>query len=173
MLLFRQCDKTDLTDIIESSLASIADGIVHPLKVRIESVLNTVNDTVILYSIANLIRFYYNIIHNMIKSGQFQEFMNETQKVSEQFYLNSLNARVRDILSQNYDFQQSDMLMPPLAGEKKVNFGFKFLKRHLTKKNFKTKIFRTKFNGNLKTKFFLIHFSQTPSRDAQRTSKRC
>jgi conserved oligomeric Golgi complex subunit 6 len=115
LLLFKNCEKNDLTDIIDSALVNIADGIMHPLKVRIDTVMNTVHDTVVLYSIANLIRFYYNILKAIIKSGHLEQFLNDTQKTSEQFYLNSLNAKVREILNQQQELQHSDLLLPPLA----------------------------------------------------------
>ncbi|KAG5666792.1 hypothetical protein PVAND_014802 [Polypedilum vanderplanki] len=115
LVLCRNCDKIDLTEVIDGALANIADGVAHPLRVRIDTVLNTVNDTVVLYSIANLIRFYDNIIRGMIKSGQLETSLGEVTRVSEQFYLNSLTQNVRDILQTQQDLQQSDMLVPPPA----------------------------------------------------------
>jgi hypothetical protein len=115
LILTKNCDKNDLTEVIDCALATIADGVVHPLKMRIDAVLNTVNDTIILYSIANLLRFYYNIIKGMIKSGHLEQCLSEVQKISEQFYLNSLTQHVRDILNSQQDLQQSDLLIPPQA----------------------------------------------------------
>ena len=53
----------DLTDLIQQALASISDGLCHSLKVRIEMILNAEKDTILLYSISNLIRFYISIIN--------------------------------------------------------------------------------------------------------------
>lgn len=51
----------------------------------------------------------------MVRTGILNEFLKETEKMSENFYLNSLNAKVREVLNQQ-DLQQSDMLlMPPLS----------------------------------------------------------
>lgn len=114
MILCRSCDKNDITDIVNAALVNIADGVCHTLRVRIDSVLNTVNDTIVLYSIANLIRFYYNIITSMVKGGgQLEQFLMDVQQVSETFYLNSLTQQVRDILSHHHDLQQADLAPPP------------------------------------------------------------
>lgn len=68
LLLLKQCDKHDLTDQIQSALGHISDGICHPLKVRVETILNSEKDLIILYALANLMRFYQNIINNVRKS---------------------------------------------------------------------------------------------------------
>ncbi|CAG9810797.1 unnamed protein product [Chironomus riparius] len=121
LILCRNCDKNDLTEVIDGALANIADGVAHPLRVRIDTVLNTVNDTIVLYSIANLVRFYYNIIRGMVKTGQLENTLNEVQRISEQFYLNSLTQNVRDILNTQQDLKQSDMLIAPPAVKRLLN----------------------------------------------------
>jgi hypothetical protein len=83
--------------------------------VRIDTVLSTVNDAIVLYSIANLVRFYYNIIRGMVKSGQLEASLAEVTRISEQFYLNSLTQSVREVLQAQQDLAQSDMLVPPPA----------------------------------------------------------
>jgi conserved oligomeric Golgi complex subunit 6 len=65
MVLVKYCDKYDLSEQIQAALANISDGLCHPLKVRVEMILNSEKDTIVLYSIANLIRFYQNIINNV------------------------------------------------------------------------------------------------------------
>jgi conserved oligomeric Golgi complex subunit 6 len=65
LVLIKLCDKYDLSEQIQAALANISDGLCHPLKVRVEMILNTEKDTIVLYSIANLIRFYQNIINNV------------------------------------------------------------------------------------------------------------
>lgn len=113
MILCRSCDKNDITDTINAALVNISDGVCHTLRVRIDAVLNTVNDTIVLYSIANLIRFYYNIITSMVKGrGQLEQCLMEVQQVSETFYLNSLMQQVRDILGHHHDLQQADLAPP-------------------------------------------------------------
>jgi conserved oligomeric Golgi complex subunit 6 len=86
LLLLKQCDKhgkifekigarivslmksifVDLTDQIQTALSHISDGICHPLKVRVETIFNSEKDLIVLYAVANLMRFYQNIINNVI-----------------------------------------------------------------------------------------------------------
>lgn len=114
LILCRACDKNDITDTVNSALVNITDGVCHTLRVRIDAVLNSVHDTIVLYSIANLIRFYFNIIMSMVKGkGQLEQCLTEVQQISETFYLNSLTQQVRDILSHQYDLQQADLAPPP------------------------------------------------------------
>lgn len=114
MILCRSCDKNDVSDTINGALVNIADGVCHTLRVRIDAVLNTVNDTIVLYSIANLIRFYHNIITSMVKGGgQLEQCLVEVQQVSETFYLNSLTQQVRDILGHHHNLQPADLASSP------------------------------------------------------------
>lgn len=114
MILCRSCDKNDITDTINAALANIADGVCHTLRSRIDAVLNSVNDTIVLYSIANLIRFYFNTITSMVVGkGQLETCLTEVQQISETFYLNSLTQNVREILGKHHDLQQSDLAPPP------------------------------------------------------------
>lgn len=118
MILCRSCDKNDITDVINAALVTITDGVCHTLRVRADTVLNSKgNDTIILYSIANLIRFYYNIITTMVKEGQLELCLREVQNLSETFYLNSLAQQVREILGKHNDLQQAD-LAPPASVRK-------------------------------------------------------
>jgi len=55
-----------LSELIQIALANISDGVCHPLKIRIEMILNSEKQTLVLYAIANLIRFYQGIINNVI-----------------------------------------------------------------------------------------------------------
>lgn len=55
----------DLSDTIQLALANISDGLCHPLKIRVETVLNSETDLIVLYAVSNLIRFYQNILNNV------------------------------------------------------------------------------------------------------------
>lgn len=65
LLLLKACEKNDLTEQVQQALANISEGVCHPLKVRVETTLNLEKDTIVLYAIANLIRFYHKIINNV------------------------------------------------------------------------------------------------------------
>ena len=50
---------------MQIALAQISDGICHPLKVGVETILNSEKDLITLYAVSNLMRFYQNIINNV------------------------------------------------------------------------------------------------------------
>lgn len=53
---------TDVADQIQQTLSNITEGVCHPLKVRVEHILAADTPATVLYSIANLIRFYKQVI---------------------------------------------------------------------------------------------------------------
>lgn len=114
-----QRDFADLVDLIQSTLAHIADGICHALKVRVETILNTGSDLISLYAISNLMRFYENIINQVcsgfeeyfsgiylhhkfhskiVRGGQLEACIANLQKYSEETYLNVLTVQVKSLL---------------------------------------------------------------------------
>lgn len=62
----------DISEQIQTALANISDGVCHPLKVRVETILNSEKQTIVLYSVSNLIRFYQNIINHVIITKTLQ-----------------------------------------------------------------------------------------------------
>lgn len=122
MMLCKSCDKNDISDVILQALANISDGVCHTLKVRVEMILNSEKDTIILYSIANLIRFYFNIINSVIKAGQLEQCLHEIQSLSENFYLSSLTLQVKEILQSSNESQLSQAdLVPPQSVRQLLN----------------------------------------------------
>lgn len=112
----------DISDVILQALANISDGVCHTLKVRVEMILNSEKDTIILYSIANLIRFYFNIINSVIKCGQLEQCLHEIQSLSENFYLSSLTLQVKEILQSSNESQLSQAdLVPPQSVRQLLN----------------------------------------------------
>ncbi|ALC42039.1 CG1968 [Drosophila busckii] len=118
-LLFKQCDKHDITEQMQRALSYIADGVCHPLKVRVETILGQEQDTIILFTISNLLRFYQQIMRQVVQGGSLEQCLIELQQSSEQFYLNSLAAQVRQVLqrpagsSLALEPPQRDLVPPP------------------------------------------------------------
>lgn len=54
--------------IIQETLASITEGIGRPLQVRVEQVLTTEQDTVVLFKLKNLIHFYLHVVKSIVVS---------------------------------------------------------------------------------------------------------
>uniref|UniRef100_A0A1B0DFS2 Conserved oligomeric Golgi complex subunit 6 n=1 Tax=Phlebotomus papatasi TaxID=29031 RepID=A0A1B0DFS2_PHLPP len=96
--LVKLCDQTDLTDQIQVALANIADGVCHPLEVRVQMILSGEKQTIILYAVANLIRFYQGVINGVVNGGNLEQCLANMQHNSEQAYLGSLMQQVKNLL---------------------------------------------------------------------------
>lgn len=113
----------DLTDQIQLALAMISDGICHPFKVRVETILNAEKDLIILYAISNLMRFYQNIINNVVKGGSLEKCLESLQQYSENSYLTSLTIQVKTLIQgppgTNIGLEppQSDLVPPQSVGK--------------------------------------------------------
>lgn len=94
-LLLKDCDKNDWSEQIQTAVAYIVDGICHAIKVRVETILNTCKDLIILYSVSNLLRFYQAILKQMIQGGEFEECLINLHAYSEMTYLKELSALVK------------------------------------------------------------------------------
>lgn len=112
--LVQRCKKEDCSEAIRETLASICDGVCHPLKLRVEIVLNAAingdRETFVLYGVANLIRFYQRVLNEVVSGGQLEECLNELQVASEQTYLNSLAGQVKTYLSGGLGPPKNDLV---------------------------------------------------------------
>uniref|UniRef100_D3TMS7 Conserved oligomeric Golgi complex subunit 6 n=1 Tax=Glossina morsitans morsitans TaxID=37546 RepID=D3TMS7_GLOMM len=98
LLLLKQCDKNDLSEYVQNALAHITEGICHPLKVRVETILHTEKDIISLFALSNLLRFYQKIMKQVVQGGTLEHCLAELQVYSEEVYLRSLTTQVRQIL---------------------------------------------------------------------------
>lgn len=138
MQLVQQCNTQECSQTIQETLASICDGVCHPLKLRIEIVLNssstatTNNDrqTFVLYGVANLIRFYEQVLNEVVHGGQLQECLRDLQVASEQAYLTALAGQVKAYLSGGLEPPNND-----LAPSKNVTRALALLKEILSVAN--------------------------------------
>lgn len=117
MHLVQQCNTQECGEAIQETLASICDGVCHPLRLRIEIVLNgavavTNNDrtTFVLYAVANLIRFYENVLNEVVRGGQLEECLHELQVASEQAYLTALAGQVSAYLGGGLEPPNHDLV---------------------------------------------------------------
>ncbi|XP_030383226.1 conserved oligomeric Golgi complex subunit 6 [Scaptodrosophila lebanonensis] len=121
-VLFKKCDKHDNSEQMQKALSYIADGVCHPLKVRVETVLNSEKDTIILFAISNLLRFYQQIMKQVVQGGSLEQFLIDLQKTSEDIYLEALATQVRSVLqrpsgtSMALQPPQRDLVPPPSVG---------------------------------------------------------
>ncbi|XP_037929420.1 conserved oligomeric Golgi complex subunit 6-like [Teleopsis dalmanni] len=121
-MLLKKCDKNDITDQMQTALAYIADGVCHPLKVRVDTILNSEKDTIVLFALSNLLRFYQQIIKQVVKGGSLEQCLVDLQKSSEEIYLNSLSSQVRSVLQRpasvaiGLEPPQRDLVPPASVG---------------------------------------------------------
>uniref|UniRef100_A0A1A9X3N5 Conserved oligomeric Golgi complex subunit 6 n=1 Tax=Glossina brevipalpis TaxID=37001 RepID=A0A1A9X3N5_9MUSC len=111
LLLLKRCDKNDLSEYVQNALAHITDGVCHPLKVRVETILNTEKDTIVLFALSNLLRFYQQIMKQVAQGGSLEQCLIDLQKSSEEIYISSLTAKVRQILQR--PIATAGVLEPP------------------------------------------------------------
>lgn len=98
LTLLRDCDRADCGAMVQQALAHISDGLCAPLKVRVETVLNAEQDLIVLYAVANLMRFYQSIVAAVVRGGQLDECLGALQAFGEEAYLGVLGAQVRRLL---------------------------------------------------------------------------
>ncbi|KAL9876935.1 conserved oligomeric Golgi complex subunit 6 isoform 2-T4 [Glossina fuscipes fuscipes] len=98
LLLLKECDKNDLSEYVQNALAYITDGVCHPLKVRVETILHTEKDVISLFALSNLIRFYQKTMKQVVQGRTFEHCLVELQVSIEEVYLRSLTNQVRQIL---------------------------------------------------------------------------
>lgn len=140
IMLFKQCDKngkypyiililqeiftsnassTDISEQMRNALAYIVDGVSHPLKVRVDTILTSEKDTIVLFAISNLLRFYQQIMKQVVQGGTLEQCLIDLQKSSEEIYLNSLSSQVRQILQRSgaaVEPPQRDLVPPSSLG---------------------------------------------------------
>ncbi|CAF0784665.1 unnamed protein product [Brachionus calyciflorus] len=97
--LFRKFkNNLELESSIKSSLGVIMDGVCRALRVRIEQVLVSQQDT-ILYKISNLIKFYdFTIRQRIDESCELIQTLVEMYQLSYKMFLNSLNIHATRLL---------------------------------------------------------------------------
>ncbi|KAF5304114.1 hypothetical protein FQA39_LY01899 [Lamprigera yunnana] len=97
-LLVNLCKKEDLTELLSNALASICEGICHPLKIRVDKTLSTSTQSSTLYAITNLIRYYRKSIGKVSEGGLLAVTLLELQEKSEQTFLLALQQQVSNAL---------------------------------------------------------------------------
>lgn len=88
----------ELTEQLDTALASICEGICHPLKIRIEKILAVPMDATVLYAVTNLIRYYKKTILKVTKGGLLEATLIELQEKSEQSFIQVLQLQVNNSL---------------------------------------------------------------------------
>ncbi|XP_063986387.1 conserved oligomeric Golgi complex subunit 6 [Diachasmimorpha longicaudata] len=91
LTLLKACDKTDISDQVKHALGNITEGLCHPLKSRIEHLLDFEAPATVLYSVMSLIRYYLGILSDIIPESVLVNTLSELLELSER----SFNARLQ------------------------------------------------------------------------------
>lgn len=113
LMLLKGCDKTDVTEQIQQTLANITEGVCHPLKVRVEHILAGEVGATVLYSITNLIRFYQQVIEQVVSGSMLLTTLEELQELSQQTFLLALQSQVKQQLNERIETPPSDLSPSP------------------------------------------------------------
>ncbi|KAK5642430.1 hypothetical protein RI129_008597 [Pyrocoelia pectoralis] len=97
-LLVSLCNKEDISELLTNALASICEGICHPLKIRIDKILNASTQSSSLYAITNLIRYYKKSMGKVSEGGLLALTLSDLQEKSEQIFLLALQQQVANAL---------------------------------------------------------------------------
>ncbi|XP_069686337.1 conserved oligomeric Golgi complex subunit 6 [Periplaneta americana] len=113
LALLKGCDKTDVSDQIQQTLSNITEGVCHPLKVRVEHIMATDAGATVLYSVTNLVRFYHQVIGQVVPGSLLQTTLEELQELSQQTFLLALQSQVRQQLNERIETPPSDLSPSP------------------------------------------------------------
>ncbi|XP_034941997.1 conserved oligomeric Golgi complex subunit 6 [Chelonus insularis] len=90
-ILLKSCDKASVADLVKHALGNITEGLCHPLKSRIEHILDVEAPATVLYSIMSLIRYYLEIFKDIVPDSVLVKDLNELLELNEK----SFNARLQ------------------------------------------------------------------------------
>lgn len=107
--LMSLCSKIDVSDHIQQILASITEGVCHPLKVRVDRILSTDATTTILYSVASLLGYYHQIFSQVVPESMLLGTLAEVRILAQNRFLSALQGRVKQHLADRLDTPPPDL----------------------------------------------------------------
>ncbi|KAK3932086.1 Conserved oligomeric Golgi complex subunit 6 [Frankliniella fusca] len=109
--LMSACSKIDVSDHIQQILASITEGICHPLKVRVDRILSTDATTTILYSVASLLGYYHQIFSqvSVVPESVLLSTLAELRTLAQNRFISALQGRVKQHLADRLDTPPPDL----------------------------------------------------------------
>lgn len=108
-ILFKHCDKINLKEEVFNALVEITEALCHPLKVRMELILTSDKQAVLLCIVTNLIRYYSKILSEEIHGGLLLMTLGELQMQSEAVFLGAVERKVKIDLSHGVKAPPTDL----------------------------------------------------------------
>lgn len=107
--LFKFCSMSDKCQLITDALTNIMEAICPLLKIRAELILKPDKDPLVLWSIANLIIYYKELILVIMTKGHLINTLEELLKKSEEVFLITLDSKIEQELSQGVNAPPIDL----------------------------------------------------------------
>ncbi|VDD75797.1 unnamed protein product [Mesocestoides corti] len=87
-------------DIIYDCLNSITSGLTHPLQLRLEQMLVTEHNPVLLYKVNNLLQFYSNVVMNLMgQNCTLYTTLSDLQLLSWNLFVSALQRQTSELLA--------------------------------------------------------------------------
>ncbi|XP_077283156.1 conserved oligomeric Golgi complex subunit 6 [Arctopsyche grandis] len=115
--LFKRCDQIDSAEEIRTTLADITEGLCHPLKVRIELILTSDKNPVLLCAIVNLLRFYGRILNDELRGGLLFVTLDELRIQGENVFLAAVEIKVKADLGRGVKAPPSNLSPSPIVSD--------------------------------------------------------
>ena len=113
MILFKECDKSNLIDQLNQALSSITEGLCHPLKSRIEHIVAVEAPSTILYSVTTLIRYYRATLKPVIHDSVLDNMFGVLLELSEKSFVSRLQRETRMALGERAEPPSTDLVPAP------------------------------------------------------------
>nr|CAG4640750.1 EOG090X03SX [Eulimnadia texana] len=96
--LLKGCDKSDVSELVASTLSSITEGVCRPLRVRVEQVISSETNAAVLHTLSSLLSFYHKTINQVMTEGSLMETLCDLQTQCHRAFLSALEMSVHRIM---------------------------------------------------------------------------
>ncbi len=101
-------------ELIQDCLNNITNGLAYPLQVRLEQLLVTEHNAVLLYKINNLLQFYSSVIMNLLGAKcTLYTTLSELQSLSWNLFVSALQKQTNELLAEvSFEYWFYHVMLP-------------------------------------------------------------
>eukprot|EP00096_Caligus_rogercresseyi_P000235 TRINITY_DN10620_c0_g1_i1.p1 TRINITY_DN10620_c0_g1~~TRINITY_DN10620_c0_g1_i1.p1 ORF type:complete len:543 (-),score=191.49 TRINITY_DN10620_c0_g1_i1:180-1808(-) len=112
--LLQACEQTDIEAAVQEVLSTATEGICRPLQTRAEQVVLSESEPVVLFRLANLIRFYSGTFSPVLRTSEspLMSTLKELDILCFNQFMNILNSRVAQLTSESLGSPSPQTLAP-------------------------------------------------------------
>uniref|UniRef100_A0A0K2UCR5 Conserved oligomeric Golgi complex subunit 6 n=2 Tax=Lepeophtheirus salmonis TaxID=72036 RepID=A0A0K2UCR5_LEPSM len=113
--LLQACDQLDIELSCQEALSTITEGICRPLKTRTEQVILSEAEPVVLFRLANLIRFYSGTFSPVMRStdSALMSTLNELDTLCFNQFMSVLNSKIATMTTSSSESSSSTQNLSP------------------------------------------------------------